>query len=177
MEVKYTLDESDYLEYQLYTSSNSARIQRKKKKGWLLLTIGSIVAAIYFYVQDNVALAYYFMVTAIILGVFYPKYFNWRYKKHYTQFIKDTYKNRIGIPSTLRITDETIAMYDKTGEGRIKIEEIAVVNHTDKYLFAEVTTGASIIIPKYKVDEAEIVLAKLANLGIQINNDLKWKYK
>lgn len=81
LEIK--IEEQDFLTYQLFTASKSDRIQKKKIKGWMLLTIGCVLATIYFYVDQNPAMTVYFAVMTLICGLFYPTYYRWRLKRHY----------------------------------------------------------------------------------------------
>ena len=96
MTIEYQLNEQDFLDFQLFTASQSDRINKKKKNGWILLTIGSIVVSIYFYINQDIALTIYFGLVALACGLFYPRYFRWRYKRHYKTYIKENYSKRFG---------------------------------------------------------------------------------
>ena len=123
MTINYKLDKEDFLTYQCFTASKSSRIQKKRKRDLMILVIGSILFAGYFYYQQNIAMTIYFIVTAVVFALFYNRYFKWRYKKHYTNFIDENYQNRIGIESEMEILDDEIFVRDKTGEGKVRIEE------------------------------------------------------
>ena len=101
MAFTYKLESIDFLQYQLFTASKSKRITNKKMYGWLGFTIASFAFAIYCYFNNSNALAIYFGVIAAVWGLFYPKYFSWKYHKHYKSFINENYKNRFGKTTTV----------------------------------------------------------------------------
>ena len=177
MEIEYKIEENDFLDFQLFTASKSKRIMKKKKKGWILLTIAFLVLGIYFYFQNNIAMTIYFGVIAIICGLFYPKYFNWRYKKHYKNYIKENYKKRFGEIENLKITKEYIYSKDKTGEGKIILKEIEEVNETKDHFLLKISTGMSLIIPKREMDNPDIIKNKFNEIGLKIIDELNWEWK
>ena len=89
MTLEIKINEQDFLDFQLFTASKSDRINKKKRNGWILLTLGSTVVALFFYLNQNIAMTIYFGLVAIACGLFYPRYFKWRYKKHYKTYIRE----------------------------------------------------------------------------------------
>ena len=114
MKLDYKIDEQDFLDFQLFTASKSDRINKKKRNGWILLTAGSIVIALYFYLNGNSTMTIYFGLVALACGLFYPKYFKWRYKNHYKTYIKENYSKRFGQIESLEISSDYIFSKDKT---------------------------------------------------------------
>ena len=88
LKLEFELREEDFLTFQLFTSSTSPRIIRKKKNGWMFLTLGSILFAALFYSFGNIPLAVCMAFFAVTTALFYPMYFKWRYKKHYQNFCR-----------------------------------------------------------------------------------------
>lgn len=176
MILKYKIEEKDFLDFQLFTASKSERINKKKRNGWILLTIGSLAAASYFYANQNTAMTIYFAFVAIIFGLFYPRYFKWRYYKHYKTYIKENYSKRFGQIETLEINDDSISSKDKTGEGKINLSEIEKVDETDKHFFLKISTGLSLIIPKKELNNTDEVRTKFKVLGLPVNDETNWKW-
>ncbi len=177
MKLEYVIEENDFLDFQLFTASKSKRINKKKKNGWLLLTISAIVMGIYFYMNQNMLMTIYFGIVSLTCGLFYPKYFKWRYKKHYKAYINENYSKRFGLIEIIEINDNYILSKDKIGEGKIKLSEIETINETGNHFFLKVSTGMSLIIPKDRINNPNKVRSEFEKLGLKINNELNWKWK
>lgn len=176
MAFTYKLESIDFLQYQLFTASKSKRITNKKMYGWLGFTIASFAFAIYCYFNNSTALAIYFGVIAAVWGLFYPKYFSWKYHKHYKSFINENYKNRFGKTTTVSFSKDYIIATDETGEGKIKTSEIVNINETNHHLFITFLSGASLIVPERELANFDELKSNLIKLGFSINNELSWKW-
>lgn len=177
MTIEYQINEQDFLDYQLFTVSQSKSIKKKKRSSWIFLTTGTTATSVYFYLNQDIALFIYFGLVALIFGLFYPKYFKWRYKRHYTTFIKENYSKRFDQTVYLEICNDTIFAKDLTGEGRINISEIERIDETNKHLFLKISTGASLILPKKGLNNLDDVKERLQSLGLTIHNMENWKWE
>ena len=135
MEFTYKLDANDFLQYQLFTASKSKHIAKKKMYGWLLFTVAATIFALYCFFNDSTSLAIYFGAIALVWYLLYPKYFNWKYVKHYTDIVNKNYKNRFGQSTTISFSKGYVIATDQSGEGRIKTSEIVNINETGQHLF------------------------------------------
>jgi hypothetical protein len=176
MYINFTLEEKDYLNYQLFTASKSELIKKKKVNSWLILTIGSFVLGLYFFLINYFPLSIYCGVLTFVFGIFYPKYFIWRYKKHYKSYIKEHYSNRFGQTIEMKFDIDEISSKDKTGSGIIKLTEIKDVSETLDYFYVHISTGVSIIIPKKQLESSDNLKNHFLSLGLDINNELDWKW-
>ena len=177
MKLEYQIDEQDFLDFQLFTASQSDRIRRKMLNEQLLLTLIYAILAGSFYFFYNILLTISFGIISILCGLFYPKYFRWRYKRHYKTYIRDNYANEFGEFGHIEINDNTIFSKDKIGESTLNISEIKRVDETEKHFFVKITASTSLIIPKYKIPNSEEVRAKFELLGFSVNKlvNNKWK--
>jgi hypothetical protein len=173
--MNFKLDEEDYLTYQLFTASKSELITKKKRNGWIIAPLSFLILAALFYASNNIPLTVYFVFAAVITTVLFPRYFNWRYKKHYKKHIQTNYKNRFGIESELEITPDGILYKDETGEGKINLKEIKRINNLPAHFMIELNIGNSIILPKNQLDEAAI-LQTFNNLQLEIIDESNWKW-
>lgn len=176
MKLEYPIEQEDFLIFQLYTASQSEMIQKKKRKGWIGATVLFAATSIFFVVQENYPSAIYFGICTLLFGFLYPIYFSWRYKRHYNKYIAEHYQNRFGIPVILEINEEEIFSQDKAGESRFKLSEIEQVNEIGEYFFVKISTGASLIIPKDGVGDADSVRNEFERLGLKLNQMLDWKW-
>lgn len=176
MKLEYPIEQEDFLAFQLYTASQSERIQKKKRNGWIGTTVLFAAISVLFVVQENYPSAIYFGICTLLFGFLYPVYFSWRYKRHYNKYIGEHYQNRFGVPVVLEINEDEIFSKDKAGESRFKLSEIELVNEIGDHFFVKISTGASLIIPKAGVGDADAVRDELKRLGLELNQMLDWKW-
>ena len=176
MKFQFKVEEEDFLEYQLFTSSKSKQVQKKKRYSWVLLTVISIILAIYFYSTNNTTLTIYFCSIAAVCALFYSKYFKWRYKKHYKNFIKRNYSSRFGEVTEFEFTEEFISTKDKVGESKIELSEIKEVNETKKLFLIKIQSGLTLIIPKRELQNLDSLKQKFNQHQIIIKDELNWKW-
>jgi len=176
MKLEFKLYEQDFLDFQMFTASQSARINRKKRNGWILLTAGSFLLALFFYFEHNFILSAYLGFVGIVCGLFFPRYFIWRYKRHYRAYIKENFSNRFGETGNLEIRESTIYFKDKTGEGNINLSEVEKIDETVAHFFVKVSTGQSLIIPKKECEYPAELQEKFKSLGFEINDFTGWKW-
>ena len=85
-----TLDENDFLTFQLYNASKSPRIRRGRIKSWIITTVMFLCFACLFYQSNQALLTSYFLTLSGLSLVFFPYYTRWRYRKHYLNHIRET---------------------------------------------------------------------------------------
>jgi len=173
MQYKYLLHEQDFLDFQLYTASKSESIRRKKRNGWIGLTITPLALAFLFW-EDGV-FGIYFLVAAILTLLFYPMYFMRRYKRHYENHIKQSHKNRFGESVIMEVHPDHIFTKDSTGEGKIYISAIDQIDETSKHFFVKISSGMTLIFPKENIN-SEQLKEEFKALKIPIHEELDWKW-
>ena len=176
MKISYKLQEQDYFMHLLYTASTSENIQKKKRKGHLFLVIGFVIAACYFYLQENNMFAIYFGVVAIVFALFYPIYFKLRYKKYYKKYVQENYSKHFNVTETIEISSDSIHIQNKIGEGKVNLSEIEKVNEIQEYFFVELSTGNSLVIPKKELTEIDELRMKFKEVGLKVVDDTAWKW-
>lgn len=176
MKIEYNIEQEDFIDFQLFTASKSERIRKNKNRGWIIMLILFAFLGINFYNSGNSTLAIYFGIVAIIVLLFYGKYFKWKLKNHYKKFVVENYSKRFGQLESLEINSDHIFAKDKTGEGKINISEIENVSETQNHFFIKITTGVSLIIPKTKIKNSQEIKSKFENLKIPIIDETNWKW-
>lgn len=173
MRYEYKIHEQDFLDFQLYTASKSKSIRRKKRNGWAGLTVGSFALALLFWGQG--VLGVYFLVAGVLILLFYPTYFMWRYKRHYENHVKQSHKNRFGESVTLEIHSDHIFTKDRTGEGKTYLSVIDQINETSKHFFIQISSGLTLIFPKENINHEQLK-EEFKALNIPIHEELDWKW-
>jgi hypothetical protein len=176
-----SLDEEDYLAYQLYATSTNSRMRKARVRNWILMSASCFGLAYLFYESNSNALAIYFLIMTLVLGVFYPKYSTWYYKRHFTKHNREVYKNRFGTKCEIQFTDEAIFCQDQTSETKISTSDIEQVNEIGSHYFLKLKSGPSLIIPKAKTLEIDLVKSEILlltkKLQVPLNVDLNWRWR
>jgi YcxB-like protein len=181
MILSYLLTEYDFLQHQLFVSSKSERIKKLRTKSLILVSSILFILSILFFQSKNNFLAYSFLAYGVINIFLYPLYLKNHYKKHYQKFIQENYKNRFGKLSTLTLNNDSIECFDTTGNLKINLSEIEVINETGEYFYLSLKSGGNIIIPKVTSEDIDILRTGLQQitdrLKIKLNSELNWKWK
>jgi hypothetical protein len=170
VQLTYTLEEQDYIDYQLFAAFTNPRILKKNRNGRIWLAVGSFVLAILCYTANNLVLAIYFIVVALAVVLFYPAYLKWRYRKHYTQFVRDSYTKHFGKNVTIAFNHDAILSSSFWGEGKIYLNQIEAVNETARHLFVRLSGASSLIIPKMQLANLQETKNYLTDIGLTVNN-------
>ena len=179
MNLNYSLNEEDYLKYQLYTASKSKNIIKQKRRSFIIVLIAFIFFGVNIYNNDKSGLWFFIPICCIIL-ILYPFLLKWRYKSHYKKFIKENYKERIGLISNYNFEAETLNIKNSLGESKINYESFEQINETNDYYYLKLKTEESFIIPKNQILSIEkfkkILDILKEKYGVKENIELGWKY-
>lgn len=135
----------------------------------MMLTAGALLATIYFYMSHNMALAIYFATITAASAIFYPKYFKWRFKKHYKTFVRENYSKRFGQEVKIEIGDDVVAMEEKAGEAKLNVSELEHVDETENHFFVKIASGGALIVPKRDLDNMNELRQKWKDIGLLVN--------
>ncbi|WP_299884339.1 YcxB family protein [uncultured Lacinutrix sp.] len=181
MNLKYSLNQDDYLQHQLYDASISKSAKKERLKSWLLVVFGFVLMTFYVY-SNGKKFTFYISCTITLLSlIFYPFYLKKHYKKHYLKFVIDNYKNRFGIESNLAFKESFLETINTTGESKINYSSLEKIIEISSHFFLKIKTGGALIIPKSGVDNIEKTRMELKSLSKKIKIDysshLDWKWK
>jgi hypothetical protein len=171
----YQLNEADYLDFQLFTISQTARFDKRKKNGKIFLAGISLIIASYFFYQENKGTALYFGVSALALFLFYPLYFKWRQKIHYTKHIRANYPHLFGKTESIEPNSKGFTHINSTGQGQIKVNDINHFDETPQHIFINLTSGMTIIVPKSSEELAQLKI-EFQKFNKPYHQYLKWKW-
>lgn len=176
-----TMDENDFLTFQLYTASKTPRIKKARIRSWILTTLTFLCLAYLFFQSENDFLGNYFLILTGLSLVAFPFYSRWRYKRHYLKYVRDTYKNKFGEKWEIEVDNETIGTKDKTGEIKINKTEIEEINEIKDYYFLKARTGVTLIVSKNKSDDInkvkDLIKSLVETFGVKHNIELDWKWR
>lgn len=176
MKFEYKIESIDFLEFQLFNASRDEIIQKRKLKGWLLLSIGCGLLAVFSFFSNMLFLSIYFVALGIVIALFYPIYFKWRYKKQYGNFILRNYAKSFGEMAELEITEQYLISKDKVTTTKVKNSDIELVSETPHHFFIKILSGMSYIIPKRELSMSTDLKKAFNAVGIVVQDELDWKW-
>lgn len=176
MKLEFNLTENDFLNFQLFTAAHSKRIQNKKLKGWIILTVSPAALSIFSYKMGDNFTSIYCGVLSVIFAIFYPLYFKLVYKRHYKAYTKEVFSKRTGTAIEIELFSDVIVTKDKLGEGRFKVSEITKVDETAGQFFVNTSMGNAIIIPKIGSTNHDELRNQFAEMGLNVVDNIGWKW-
>ena len=181
MNFTYKLEEEDYHTHLLFTISRSSSAIKTRARIRILMTISLLLFAFIAYGNGSTGQMYYFSLLAVSAFFLMPIYTRWSYKKTYLKHVRNYYKDRMSEPTTLLINNFSINISDSQGESQIDFSELDEVNELSNYYFLKVKSGQSIIIPKEKIEQKEIIELKLKEIAqihsVKWNDEKEWIWK
>ena len=106
MQYEYQINEEDFLNFQLFTASQSVSVYKKIRNNRIILAFASTLMAILAYSKGNIGITIYLIVSAIGLYFLYPIYFKWSYKKKSISSIKTNYTNQFGKLASIKFASD-----------------------------------------------------------------------
>ena len=165
MILTYTLSPGDYLNYHLFIASLSETLKEHRKRNWILWSVALLCLACMFYGDNDKLPACYFLFLAILCAIFYPYYSRWRSKDTYKEYIHEAYKNSFNKVSHVTINRQQIHNISENSESTISTSEIDKIYETLEYFFLNLKSGTTLIIPKLKIDNADLLKAELQSIA------------
>lgn len=154
IDIKYSVSETDFMNYQFYTFSTSDEVLKKKKSEKYRLIIISVVFGIVCLFDEHYRyLSYLFFGGSVLTLFLYDKWSEWFYKRAISKNIKENYKNLFPHTTHLIVTDDCIEVSSKNGERKIDKHEVKKIIDLKKYFFIETNLFLAIIIPKEEISD------------------------
>jgi len=178
MNINYQLTNSDFLEYQLYTSSKSELHKKRRFRSRIIVPIIYLLFGLYLANknEDN-GIGIVFAGIAILWFLFYPVYSKWRYERHFKKHVEENYKNRINKPVEIDFNENSVNAKDFTSESKISGTELKELIETKNHFFIKLTTDLSLIIPKHSIENQAELKKRVTELGAEYVNELNWEWK
>lgn len=181
MTFELKIDENDYLTYQLFVASQSKSIQRKRKRGKIIVPILYLLIGIYAYYNNSTLTGVLFCVFAVLWFFLYPIWERNNYIRHYKNFIQENFKEAFGKIAILEINDKTIFIKDEFNESKVSTTEINEIFEIPTLILIRLKGGKTFILPKDKIAEIQEIKSDLKRLAellkiSYVSND-KWIWR
>ncbi|NDV69859.1 YcxB family protein [Dysgonomonas sp. 25] len=179
LELNYTLDKDDYIQFQLYIFSISPIMKKQRRTGRFIL-LGILLILGILFIPFNPFISYYFWGMAVLAFLLFPLYSRWFYKR---TLRKNTERNYDSENSTIsfKISDETIESSNKIGHTTMYLKELLSIIELADYFYIQQSKQVYYIIPKKKIADPEGFKSHLLNcsraLQIPYLLELDWKWR
>ncbi|MES2848270.1 MAG: YcxB family protein [Bacteroidota bacterium] len=184
MTLNYQLDRNDYLQHQLYTSSQSVWLKKENRKACLIYDGFSLGLSVAFYFVGQGKwgnyLTLYFIILTIIFLFFYPSMLKSSQLKNCERSVDEVYKNRFGQTVEIVFSDETIETKDKMCEAKLQLKNVEKIIEIPSHFYVKLLTGETLIVPKNGIHDIEMLRDNLKNLcqrlSVNFVSDLTWTW-
>ncbi len=157
-EIQYELRERDLLAFNDHQLKNTETLQKTLRRHQATMPgILSLIAMfVWFYYQDSLT-AGALGVVAATWGLGAPYYLKWITRRRIAQMYSEEDKARILGEYTLRIEPHELVEVSKSGESRIKWDDVLRIEAAKNYAFIFVALDSALIIPRQTVKNGDIV--------------------
>ena len=182
LKLNYNLDAEDYLNYQLFTASQSKNIRNKRKRNRVIPAIVFFVLGIIipgFDFTETFTLIY---ISISVLWIFvYPIWDKRLYINHYKKHISENYQNNFDKNVEVILSTEEVFMKDGSSESKINLVELQEINEVPNAFYLKLKSSQSIILPKNKIgnlNEVKDILNIIKDkYSVKYNEFPDWKWK
>lgn len=181
MEFDLKLHKEDYLQFQLYTASQSPRIKKNRTKSLVTVVLLFLLLSYLFWSQGNTFLMWAFLFWVLMSLLFYPMYLRRHYRKHYEGFIEENYANKIGEKGYFKFENAQLFSRSRGIEAILDYSEFEKVVEISTHFFLYLKSGVAYIFPKRDFSEVDNLRNFLFQLcedqEIGFSSELNWKWK
>jgi len=178
MKLEYSLNENDYLQYQLYTASKSKLIKKNRFRSRLIAPLALILFGLYNYINnpDKIGFIIY-LLFAILWFFIHPLYSKFLYKRQYKRSIKENYQESVNKVSELSFNPNYILTKDYINESKINTKELGKLIEIKNYFFLTLNDKLSLVIPKNSISDIDSFKKIINEYNIEHLRELNWKWK
>jgi hypothetical protein len=181
MKLEFTLTEQDLLNHQLFATSKSKSIMKRRAKGKMFLLLIYMAIGIFIWERNGVVTGAVFFLVCLPLYFLYAAMERKQYVKHIGSYVEEQFKTRGERKTTLTFGDQHIEMKDGDNESSVPYLELEAIYETGTMYSLSLKNGQGILIPKSYTNMTEDVSATLEQLadrlGIPFNQALNWKWR
>ena len=181
MKITYSLDEKDYLTFQLFTAFHSPTVKRRRLLSKSIPAVAYLFFAVLFFYRGDLTMLFAFLLLAVVWFFFYPIHDSNLYRRQYQKFIAENMNNKFGRKASLLFEGDLVKTKDEVSESSVKLSEIESITEIPTLFLVKLKTNQSFILPKDKLDVCDKLPAFFQKLEAEkgipyyVMNNWKWK--
>lgn len=181
MNINFTIDEKDYLNFHLFAASKNPVIKKQRIRTTILLIIAFIVFTYFLYTIDQ-KMYIIFGITGLVLTIAHFLFLDkMRYEKLYKKNINVNFKEKINKKVNLDFQDSYVTATDDSLETKINYSSIALIEEIKNYYFFKLQNNDRLIIPKRAIENKsefeQLINEIIKTQNIKLQPELNWKWK
>ena len=177
-DIKFTLQENDFLQLNLYYFKSQGKLSKAILKTWIAYCIIIGLLVVYLIWTKDTTMAVFLIITSAIISLFHKRRMKNVYLKKINKSIK-VYESRFNKETELKVTDSELHVKSDAGNTSLSLHQIESISETADYFFIKLKTEA-IVIPKLQMEYPDTIateLKKLAEgLAVPFHKDLNWQW-
>lgn len=181
MNLEYALTEQDFLDYQMYSATKSDRINKKRQRSRMGMSLLYLSFGVFFLATQSYAFGGAFMFVSIIWYFAKPTLDKKRYENHFRGFINEQYKENFDRKVNLELTDDYIFAKEAGMESKVPVTELIEVTELKNLILIKLKKGQAVLLPKHSMERSEMLIARLKEIADKINisyvTELDWKWR
>ncbi|MCR1900119.1 YcxB family protein [Irregularibacter muris] len=150
MEISYSLNEQDYIDFNLYHINHSDTLKKSLMiQRYVLPLIFFIIPFVATRVTD-IPLWYWTsvsMVAIVVWMIFYPRYFKWEISKRLVKMLKEGKNDVMLGHRSLSLTSQGIIEHSVGSESKTSWDVVGNIYETKDYLFIYISSVSAYIVP------------------------------
>ena len=178
---EFTLNENDFLTFNLFVASKSERIKKRRLRSRLAAPIVQAAFGLVFLFDHKILPGIIFLAFAPVWYFIYPLWEKKYYTRSYTAFIRENMGALINKTVSLEFTDDFILAKESGNEGKIAYSEMESIHEIPSTIFIRLKGGKAFIIPKDQISNLEALKSILKELALvaKVNYEIdeKWEWK
>lgn len=181
MQINYTLEEKDYLNFQLYHVSTNTNIKKQRRNTQIIVAIAVFLLGIFFLIFGDKWEGIYFLAGAIPVYYLCGFYAGWLYRFTIRKHVSNIYKRTTPRQAKLLILDDIIEYSERGLTSKYKFEELESVSNLRKYIFFKINETSFIILPKRELSDINYVVNHIRDYTLKykipFREKSKWKWR
>jgi len=180
MQIKYSLDERDYLIHQMYVSGSSKFVRRRRIRNRFIVPVVYVAVGAVAFLIDLILLGIAFLTLAIIWMLLYPFYSKRLHMRHFRNNIKEHYDRRVNEEVTLAVAADGIFTSGRDGESKINYDAVDSIVELSDHFIVRLISAASLILPKDRTrgDDLKVMVKSIAdNAKVEIVDARDWNWQ
>ncbi len=181
MKLEFTLTENDLLTHQLFATSKTKRVVKRRAQGKIFLLLIYMATGLFIWERNGVVTGAVFFLVCLPLYFLYASMERKQYVKHISAFVNDQFKTRGDKKTTLSFSEKEIIMKDGDNESVVPMSDLEIIHEIDALYSISLSTGQAILIPKAHLasieDTSSMLLDMAERLDIPYQRELNWKWK
>lgn len=168
MKFQYTITPEPHIDYLMYSASKNRRLKRKTLLLRVLLSVTYVVLGFVLSNNGRSAVGAGLVIVGVAMGVFYPKYQQWRYRKHYTRHVNDKIADMLGTQVTIDLQENEVVTKDKASESKFPYNSIQELEEVQNYFYLRLNSAQALVLPKSAVENEDALIKFLQDKGVAI---------